>query len=104
MRNHIYEITVSQDGKTQYVPAYTCGHCTNVVILRPNRTRERKRCFSCDRLICEMNEICNAHCTPLYSLAKDHFEGAGEFGKYVPAIMSGVSTIREAEEKGLIVP
>ncbi len=102
MKDHIYEIEISQGGNIQYLPAYTCGHCSNVIILRPDRKRERKNCLSCGRLICEMSEICNVGCTPLYAMARDHFEGTGEFGKYVPAIMAGVSSVKEATEKGLL--
>lgn len=104
IQKDIYDIEISQGGKMTSLPAYTCGHCSNVIVLRPERQRERKRCLSCMRLICEMSEICSSHCTPLYELAKDHFEGAGEFGKYIPAIMVGVGTKEEAHQKGLVNP
>lgn len=104
MQKDVYEIEVSQGGVTKHYPAYTCGHCSNVIVMRPNRVRERKRCLSCARLICEMSDICASHCTPLFALAQDHFESSGEFGKYVPAIMSGVMSKEEAHQKGLINP
>lgn len=31
----------------------TCSHCHSVVVLRPNRSRERGWCFRCDRYICD---------------------------------------------------
>lgn len=83
-------------------PAYVCGHCSNVVILRQDRERPRTQCLSCGRWICEKTEICATHCTPLHAMAGDHFENVGEHGKYVRAIMSGVQTKAEAEQLGLI--
>lgn len=34
-------------------PSYTCKHCQRVVIMNPNRTRERTYCRGCDHLICD---------------------------------------------------
>ena len=34
-------------------PTFTCSHCCRVVILNPNRRRERGWCWSCDRYICD---------------------------------------------------
>lgn len=87
---------------TRTYPTYTCGHCCNIIVMRPDRSRDRVRCLSCSRLICEKSDICNNHCTPIHEMAKDMFQGAGEFGKYVPAIMSGVSDRDEATKMGLV--
>jgi hypothetical protein len=97
-----YVEVTEPNGNIKRYPCYTCGHCSNVVILRPDRNRPRKSCLQCGRWLCEKSEICNTHCTPLHALAKDHFENAGEFGKYVPAIMKGVTSVREAERLGLV--
>ena len=32
---------------------YTCSHCQSIVILNPNRTREREYCRGCNHLICD---------------------------------------------------
>lgn len=97
-------LTIWQDGKkVKTYPTYTCGHCSNVVVMRPDRVRERVKCKSCGKTICEKTELCATHCTPLPELARDHFEGAGEWKKYVPAIMQGVETKEEAVKKGLIL-
>lgn len=32
---------------------YTCSHCQYVVIMNPNRTRERAYCRGCDSYICD---------------------------------------------------
>lgn len=107
--NEVYEIFLEGcdlEGRpimgSMSYPAYTCGHCSNVILLREDRTRPRKTCLRCGRWICEKSQICSMHCTPIHALAKDHFEGAGEFGKYIPAIMAGVSTVAEAEARGLV--
>lgn len=34
-------------------PTYTCSHCNAVVIMNPNRQRERVYCRGCDHLICD---------------------------------------------------
>lgn len=34
-------------------PAFTCRHCQRVVVMNPNRTRERHYCRGCDHLICD---------------------------------------------------
>lgn len=96
-------LTIWQDGKKKTFPTYTCGHCSNVVVMRQDRTRERVKCLTCGRLICESSEICATHCTPLPALARDGMPTSGEWGKYVPAIMQGVKTKEEALEKGLIL-
>lgn len=99
----IGEISIGEPfGKTRKVPCYSCGHCSRVVVMRPNRTRERKRCSSCGKLICEKTDICSNHCTPIHEMARDHFENAGDRAMYVPAIMAGVKTRNKAHERGLI--
>lgn len=32
---------------------YTCSHCEHIVVLNPNRTREREYCRGCDSYICD---------------------------------------------------
>lgn len=98
-------VEVTQEGKTSYFPSYVCGHCNDVVIIRAERTRERKRCLKCMRTICENKQICNQDCIPLWEICKDHFEGivANKYKKYVPAIMQGIDNTNEAEAKGLIL-
>jgi hypothetical protein len=34
-------------------PTFTCSHCQGVVIMHPNRQRERTYCSGCDHLICD---------------------------------------------------
>lgn len=89
-------------GTLKVIPTYTCGHCSDVIRMRPERTRDRVRCKSCMRLICEKKQICRVDCTPLYAMSLDHFEDAGKFGRLVPAIMAGCETEDEARERGLI--
>ena len=100
------ELTRTELGRMETVATFTCGHCTNVVVMRPERTRPRTRCTKCGKLLCEKNELCMKDCTPMHELAKDHFEGAQaeKWGKYVPAIMQGVTTEEEGLRKGLILP
>ena len=39
----------------------TCAHCNTVVILRPDRKRERGYCSKCDKYICD-NPACHQGC------------------------------------------
>lgn len=34
-------------------PTYTCSHCQHVVVMNPQRTREREYCRKCDSYICD---------------------------------------------------
>jgi hypothetical protein len=108
MKNEIYPIHMSGvDANGMFFQkedwAYTCGHCTNVVVMRPDRLRPRTTCKACGRWICEKSELCNLDCTPMYSLAEDHFENAGKYGKFVSAIMKGHTKVEDAQKEGLII-
>lgn len=83
-------------------PTYTCGHCSNVVVMRADRERPRNLCLSCMKWICEGKEICNAQCTPLKALADDGFDDTSSHSRLVRGIMAGAQTVDEAAEMGLI--
>lgn len=40
-------------GKNIEAATYTCTHCQSVVVLNPERTRERYKCRGCNHLICD---------------------------------------------------
>ncbi len=101
-KNEVYFMEVHDGAVRRDIPCYTCGHCTSIVALRNDRTRDRRTCHYCGRWICEKSEICNTECTPIYSLSDDHFETPGKWGKYVNAIMRGATKIEEAEKAGLV--
>lgn len=43
-----------QAGKGLFeTPTYTCSHCQYVVVMNPQRTREREYCRGCDSYICD---------------------------------------------------
>lgn len=98
MKNQVYDVEVTDENGTRYLPAYTCGHCTSIILMRPDRLRERRTCLRCGRWICEKSEICLTHCTPMHAMAADHFEDAGEYGLYVPAIMRGITKKDDADK------
>lgn len=98
------ELTIQDGGKIKTYPTYCCGHCSDVVVMREDRKRERFKCQSCQKLICERKEICLKHCTPIHALARDHFETKNpEYKKYANAILEGLETVEEAEKSGLIL-
>jgi uncharacterized paraquat-inducible protein A len=45
-------------------PTLTCSHCNCVVILNPQRRRERGYCARCDHYICD-KAGCRANCNPI---------------------------------------
>jgi hypothetical protein len=96
------ELTIDGQMVTRVVPTYTCGHCSQVVVMRPDRVRERKRCSVCKRLICETNELCRVDCTPIHQLARDHFEADPKWTRLLPAIMAGCQSEAEARQRGLL--
>jgi DNA-directed RNA polymerase subunit RPC12/RpoP len=87
-------------GSVRY-PTYTCGHCSKVVVMRADRTRERVRCKTCGRLLCESNELCKMECTPIHELARDRFEADEKWTRLVQPLMAGVQTEEEAIRRGL---
>ena len=40
-------------GKLFEASTYTCTHCSGVVVLNPERKRERLKCYSCNHQICD---------------------------------------------------
>lgn len=96
------ELQVFEDGKMKTFPVYCCGHCSDIVVMRAGRTTDRTKCYSCDKLICERKALCREQCTPIHSMARDHFEGAGQHARLIPAIMAGCETLSEAVDKQLI--
>jgi ribosomal protein S27E len=100
--DQIGEVIISGPEGTKRFPTYTCGHCTQVVVMRMDRTRERLRCKTCGKLLCESNELCRKSCTPMHALAKDHFEASEKWTSLVPAIMGGATSEEEAVKRGLI--
>ena len=34
-------------------PTYTCSHCQRVVVINPDRSRQREYCRKCDHYICD---------------------------------------------------
>ena len=101
------ELTRTQAfGRGEILPTFTCGHCTNVVVMRAERSRPRTRCMKCGKFLCEKSELCMKDCTPMHEMARDHFEGVQtqKWGRFVKAIMNGVTTEEEGLRKGLILP
>jgi hypothetical protein len=50
-------------GQRMEVHTMTCCHCDRVVILNPERTRERGYCQKCDAYVCDSGG-CRAECNP----------------------------------------
>lgn len=42
----------------------TCCHCNRVVVLNPQRKRERNWCFKCDAYVCDL-KFCVMECNPI---------------------------------------
>lgn len=51
-------------------PAITCSHCQTVVIIRPDRTRERAYCAKCDHYICDTCGVVMAQTKECNSFAR----------------------------------
>jgi hypothetical protein len=56
---------------------YTCTHCGGVVVLNPERKRERAKCHSCRHQICDNCAAAYSQtheCRPLTRIIDEHFE------------------------------
>jgi hypothetical protein len=105
MSNPVFEIEITSaaGAAVQLLPAYSCGHCSATVILRPDRQRERVTCRKCGRWLCEQNELCHTDCTPLYDLVADrNWMESTQWTRLLPAIMGGASTVEDATQRGLL--
>lgn len=43
----------ASDGRHIEADTYTCTHCQRVVVMNPDRKRERYKCRGCDHHICD---------------------------------------------------
>ena len=77
------------------IPAYVCGHCSDMVVLNPTRERPRRKCQRCGSLICEQSPICLSECIPVHELANDNFRGP--LGPRAQAVMMGARTSNEVD-------
>jgi len=60
-------------GKLVEVSTKTCAHCQRQVIMNPNRVRDRKWCFKCDKYICD-DPACSIECVPIDKIFEDALE------------------------------
>ena len=51
-------------GMYRELTTLTCAHCNRVVVLNPERTRERSHCWRCNAYVCD-SVGCNAECNPI---------------------------------------
>lgn len=54
----------AQPGQRVELPTLTCAHCGVVVILHPQRTRDRGFCAKCNAYVCD-RPGCRAACNPM---------------------------------------
>lgn len=66
-------------GQLQEVPTYTCSHCQAVVVMNPERTRERYVCKGCTHMICDncaSVRAAGAKCRTFSQIADEALEAA----------------------------
>jgi hypothetical protein len=79
-------------GQRLEASTYTCTHCGGVVVLNPERQRERAKCHSCRHQICDH---CAAayyqthECRPLSRAIDEHFERVVRGAPSTPLIVTG---------------
>lgn len=62
-------------------PTITCSHCQTVVVINPNRTRERAYCQKCDHYVCDLCGLTLTQtgvCKPFEKLANEFLESAAK--------------------------
>ena len=67
---------VVAEGAMMECSTITCSHCHSVVILNPERTRQRNYCKKCDHYICD-SPGCNSGCVPMNKVLDDLQEQQG---------------------------
>ena len=68
-------------GEYREMATLTCAHCNRVVVLNPQRTRERGYCAKCHAYVCD-SVGCNAECNPIeqgVELALKHTDSGEAF-------------------------
>ena len=67
-------------GRLFEAPPYCCSHCQRVVVINPDRIRERGYCPKCDRRVCDECEAARAAsggvCRPFAQIADEALERA----------------------------
>lgn len=57
---------------------FTCSHCETVVVMNPDRSRQRGYCKKCDHLICDTCEtvkVQTGKCYPFKAMVQDILNG-----------------------------
>jgi hypothetical protein len=88
-------LEVDPSGRSRELPSYVCGHCSDVVVLNPLRTRERRKCIRCGSLICEERAICMAECLPQHALALEN--SSSPLALRANAVLDGARTSEEVD-------
>lgn len=60
-------VAVAQPGTLYESATATCVHCHAIVVLNPNRTRDRGYCAKCDGYTCD-SPFCNRDCRSMARL------------------------------------
>ena len=67
-------------GKVSEWPTYTCSHCQRIVVINPDRKRDRGYCPKCDHLVCDHCEGARVQsggaCRPFEQIADEALERA----------------------------
>jgi hypothetical protein len=66
-------------GGVMEAATFTCSHCQRVVVMNPDRTRERGYCRKCDHLICDecvQTMFETLTCVPIAKVFDELQEGA----------------------------
>jgi len=64
-RNAGLDPKLTAEGKMLEAATLTCSHCNTVVIMNPERKRERGYCRKCDHYVCD-NPACRSDCRPFH--------------------------------------
>lgn len=62
------DLTPMKEGTVTNMGTLTCAHCSVVVIMNPERKRDRGRCSRCDHYICD-GCVALGDCRPIQALA-----------------------------------
>ena len=63
-----HNIPLSPEGTIRELGTKSCAHCGGVVVLNPERTRDRGHCYKCNKYLCDPCAI-HGDCRPIMALA-----------------------------------
>ena len=93
IENRQSDVPELQAGAVFESATVTCSHCQRIVVLNPNRTRERAWCRKCDNYVCDgcAGAAALGKCKTFEQIIDEHLTEAHKNTAPIPAIITARS-------------